>query len=217
MAQVIICDEPLSGVGIGSAIDQDTHQVVDTIRSIEEAQRVFVDHQVDVAIVDPRGENGARFEVVRWIAEHHPRCAIILVSGTTSDELLVEAGNLHVKAVVPKTLPVSEFSRTVDKVARGEVILDKATLAAARTRLTQRGMSELATLNDVDREILCAIASGRTDREIAGIVYLSPQTVRNRVSRLLGKLGRENRTQLALMLRDYDDVRGLFRAPNMGA
>lgn len=217
MAQVVVCDEPLVGAGIGSVIDGEAHQVIDTIRSVEEARGTFSDHQVDVAIVDPRGENGARFEVVRWIAEHHPRCAIILASHTVSDELLVEAGQLHVKAVVPKTMPVDEFSRIVDRVAHGEVVLDKATLAAAHTRLTQRGISELAALNDIDREILCAIASGRTDREIAGIVYLSPQTVRNRVSRLLGRLGRENRTQLALMLRDYDDVRGLFRAADMGA
>jgi len=31
-------------------------------------------------------------------------------------------------------------------------------------------------------------------------VYLSPQTVRNRVSRLLSVLGKSNRTQLALMV-----------------
>lgn len=217
MAQVIVCGEPLIGAGIGSVVDEEVHQVVDTIHSIEEAERAFIDHQVDVAIVDPRGKNGTRFEVVRWIAEHHPRCAMILISGTISDELLVEAGLLHVKAVVSKTLPVAEFTRIVDRVARGEVILDKAMLTAARNRLAQRSMGELAALNEVDRQILCSIANGCTDREIAGIVYLSPQTVRNRVSRLLGKLGRENRTQLALMLRDYDDVRGLFRSANMDA
>ena len=43
-------------------------------------------------------------------------------------------------------------------------------------------------------------------REIAARVYLSPQTVRNRVSRLLTNLGRENRTQLALMMAEFDDV-----------
>jgi DNA-binding NarL/FixJ family response regulator len=50
------------------------------------------------------------------------------------------------------------------------------------------------------------IGRGMTDREIAARVYLSPQTVRNRVSRLLTNLGRENRTQLALMMTEFDDV-----------
>jgi DNA-binding NarL/FixJ family response regulator len=37
-------------------------------------------------------------------------------------------------------------------------------------------------------------------------VYLSPQTVRNRISRLLGILGRENRTQLALLHSQLDNA-----------
>jgi hypothetical protein len=41
--QAIIYDEPLSGVGIGSATDQDACRVVDAMRSIEEVQRVFVE------------------------------------------------------------------------------------------------------------------------------------------------------------------------------
>lgn len=55
-------------------------------------------------------------------------------------------------------------------------------------------------LNDViDREIVRLISRGYADREIAEWVYLSPQTVRNRVSRLLERSGARNRTQLAVL------------------
>jgi DNA-binding NarL/FixJ family response regulator len=43
-----------------------------------------------------------------------------------------------------------------------------------------------------------------TDKQISQCVYLSAQTVRNRISRLLGLLGRDNRTQLALMVTALD-------------
>lgn len=55
-------------------------------------------------------------------------------------------------------------------------------------------------LNDViDREIVRLISRGYADREIAQWVFLSPQTVRNRVSRLLERSGARNRTQLAVL------------------
>lgn len=48
-----------------------------------------------------------------------------------------------------------------------------------------------------DREIVEMIAAGYSDREIAGFVCLSHQTVRNRVHRVLCESGARNRTHLA--------------------
>lgn len=52
--------------------------------------------------------------------------------------------------------------------------------------------------NQEDREIAMLVAAGLTDRQIARYVFLSPQTVRNRISRTLAALGLANRTQLAV-------------------
>ena len=50
----------------------------------------------------------------------------------------------------------------------------------------------------IDADIVRLIASGKTDKEIAGTLYLAHQTVRNRVSRILHATGMMNRTQLAV-------------------
>ena len=49
------------------------------------------------------------------------------------------------------------------------------------------------------------IAEGLTDKQIADQVYLSPQTVRNRISRILSALDKDNRTQLALLMANLDE------------
>ena len=55
-------------------------------------------------------------------------------------------------------------------------------------------------INDrIDREIVRLISRGFADREIAECVFLSPQTIRNRVSRLLERSGARNRTHLAVL------------------
>lgn len=51
----------------------------------------------------------------------------------------------------------------------------------------------------IDREIVRLIARGYADREIAQCVFLSAQTIRNRVSRLLERSGARNRTHLAVL------------------
>lgn len=52
-------------------------------------------------------------------------------------------------------------------------------------------------LDNTDREIVRLIATGATDREISASVFLSNQTVRNRISGILRRTGARNRTHLA--------------------
>ena len=56
-------------------------------------------------------------------------------------------------------------------------------------------------LDDIDRRILAHIAMGMSDRQIADKVFMSPQSVRNRVSRLLERTALHNRTQMAVVCR----------------
>lgn len=60
----------------------------------------------------------------------------------------------------------------------------------------------------IDREIVRLIARGYADREISHCIFLSAQTVRNRVSRLLERSGARNRTHLAVLY-----VRGMVTQP----
>lgn len=59
-------------------------------------------------------------------------------------------------------------------------------------------MSTVVCLDTVDRRFLAHIAMGMSDRQIADKVFMSPQSVRNRVSRLLERTALHNRTQMAL-------------------
>jgi two-component system response regulator DevR len=86
----------------------------------------------------------------------------------------------------------------------GRRLLDDFARRAARDRLVEAGLLTYKELGATDREILSLIAQGMTDKQISQRVFLSAQTVRNRISRLLGLLGRENRTQLALMVMAMD-------------
>lgn len=67
----------------------------------------------------------------------------------------------------------------------------------------------LATRDALDRSIIAHVALGMTDKQIASEIGLAPQTVRNRLSKIMLDAGLTNRTQLAHMwLREQSLVMG---------
>src|SRR5262249_12943031 len=60
----------------------------------------------------------------------------------------------------------------------------------------------LAVVSEREREVAIAIGHGKSNAEIATELYMSVATVKTHVSRLLAKLGVENRVQIALLVHD---------------
>jgi DNA-binding NarL/FixJ family response regulator len=52
------------------------------------------------------------------------------------------------------------------------------------------------------------IARGFTDKEISETLFLNIQTVRNHVSKIMSKLGKTNRTQLAILMNSVEVSEG---------
>ena len=66
----------------------------------------------------------------------------------------------------------------------------------------ERARDRLATLTAREREVALAVGAGRANAEIAAELHMSVATVKAHVSRLLAKLGAENRIQIALLVQD---------------
>ena len=98
-----------------------------------------------------------------------------------------------------------QLIHTIRDVASGMRLINPVTVRAAAEALDKKGLGILRGLDANDRQIARLIALGYSDKQIAETVYLGLQTVRNRVSRLLSRFDKENRTQLALFFAEYHD------------
>lgn len=73
-------------------------------------------------------------------------------------------------------------------------------------------------LSSREGEILECISEGMTNKEIADRLFLSPETVKTHVSRMLKKIGARNRTEAVVRALEYGNgnVRFVFRGEFAG-
>ena len=57
---------------------------------------------------------------------------------------------------------------------------------------------ELAGLSDRESEVLEALCQGMSNKEMAEVLFVSPETIKSHVSTVIGKLGVKDRTQAVI-------------------
>jgi DNA-binding NarL/FixJ family response regulator len=191
LASVLAHEEGISVVGVSESL---------------ETTRSLIDSEVpDVLVVDVRLKEESGLDVARMVVANYPNVRIVVLTSFNSDEALVEAYELGASAFILKTGSADELIHTIRDVASGMRLINPVTVRAAAEALDKKGLGILRGLDANDRQIARLIALGYSDKQIAETVYLGLQTVRNRVSRLLSRFDKENRTQLALFFAEYHD------------
>lgn len=138
--------------------------------------------------------------------------SVMLVEKPT-EELRLAAARVGIADVVSSQMEIDDIFSHIWSVGNGARSLDARTIHQLETELTKKGLWPLINIGETDKAILECLCQGMSDKEIAARVYLSSQTVRNRISAILHRCGKQNRTQLALMyaplmeLFTFDDVR----------
>lgn len=172
-----------------------TSGVASTIQFLEQDNQ-----DIDVAVVDVRLGDGEGHEITQWIRSHQPDISVVLLTSFMEDEILVEGYASGAHAIVLKGSPTSELTNRIRDVHAGIRFIDAGAARDAAKRLHDSVKNRLALLDRTDTEIAQLISTGMTDKEIASTIHLSAQTVKNRVSAILTKVGAANRTQLAVMV-----------------
>lgn len=206
MIKTLLCDDhALVRDSLPLALEAEgDFAVVGAVGTVGEALDLARREDLDVALVDLHlgGESG--LSLIEALRDSLPDCRTVILTGFPSDDLVYEAGRRGAFDVIDKQSSTREIAARLRTAVAGRRMLDDFTRRAAKERLVDKGLLTFKELGATDREILSLIAQGMTDKQISQRVFLSAQTVRNRISRLLGLLGRDNRTQLALMVTEMD-------------
>ena len=110
-----------------------------------------------------------------------------------------------------KDTPPAEIVRAIELVAAGEGMLSPTVARRLIAHVAGDGAADvrrdaarqrLQDLSKREQEVAFAVGRGKANAEIASELYMSVATVKAHVSRLLTKLGLDNRVQIALLVQD---------------
>jgi DNA-binding NarL/FixJ family response regulator len=146
--------------------------------------------EIDVLIMDiaMSGLNG--IDASQRIVDRFPDARIIMLSMYDSEEYVVRSMRSGARGYLVKNMAPVELELAIRKVASGGVYLSPEIGDTMRLQLLRKtsDSESIDILSSRQREILQAIAEGRTTREIADLLSISPKTVETHRSQLMQKL-----------------------------
>jgi DNA-binding NarL/FixJ family response regulator len=170
--------------------------------------------EADVALLD-LGLTSKEEKAVQRLGKQLPSTPVLILTDEDDEEALRRALRAGAVGAVAKESPVSHLVRAIRSVAAGDSIphIEARAAASLLNRVTPR-----------EREVLSLIAHGRTNRDIAEALEISPRTVSSHVASIYRKLGLGDRVEaarLALELglgrEDEDGSQGVARSQDIDA
>jgi two-component system nitrate/nitrite response regulator NarP len=157
-------------------------------------------------ILDVEMPNRSGVDVLRVLRGRGEARPVVLLTGSLTDDRLVEAIKLGVSGIVLKDSAQSILIRCLQEVGRGGRWIDKALLD--RVVETVAGDEDrrdpLSNLAPREKAIVSSVAAGKKNREIAEELRMSEGSVKVYLHRIFQKLDIKSRTELALFARSLD-------------
>jgi DNA-binding NarL/FixJ family response regulator len=133
------------------------------------------------------------FAVARMIRAELEGTHVIVMTGTDGDTGAIESIRAGAVAFLHKRSRVEDLLRSIRNASSGQVTMP----AHAAARL-MRLVGEQDALSRRESEVLCLVARGLANKQIARELCISESTVKCHVTGILSKLGLPSRTHVAL-------------------
>jgi DNA-binding NarL/FixJ family response regulator len=184
---------------------EDDMEVAGEAADGEEALRLARREKPDVMLMDIRMPGMDGIEATRRIAAEEDLAGVHVVILTTFqlDEYIFEALRAGAAGFLVKDTDAAELLRAVRVAAGGEALLSPTVTRrlilefATRTR-DARHVTGADELTPREREVVALVATGLSNEEIAGRLYLSQSTVKTHANRAMMKVGARDRAQLVV-------------------
>ena len=210
---LVVDDHEVVRVGLRALLEKHPDfEVVAEAGTAREAIEKTKAHKPDVVVMDIRLKGGSGIEACQGITESYPETKVIMLTSYAEDEMLFSAIRAGAAGYVLKQIGGDDLVRAIEAVGRGEALLDPAVtqrvFQEVRKAAREEEASAFAELTQQEMHVLQLVSEGRTNRQIAEMLFLGEGTVRNYVSSILSKLNVRNRAEAAAYavehnLKDY--------------
>jgi DNA-binding NarL/FixJ family response regulator len=183
-------DHPLLREGIAALVNSQTDMtLVAEASSGAEAIQIFKQQQPDVTLLDLRLPDMSGIDVLIAIRSEFPEARIIMLTTFEGDVEIQRALKAGARGYLLKNMPPSELLDVIRQVHAGK----KRIPPEIASQLLEHMSDQVLTEREI--EVLREVANGNRNREIAGRLSISEETVKVHIKHIMEKLGASDRTQ----------------------
>ena len=204
MLRVIIADDhTLFRRGLAGLLNETTEfTVAGEASSGPEAVRLASELQPDIVLMDVHMPGGEGVEAVRKLHDAMPTLPVIMLTVSENDADLLRAIRAGARGYFLKNVETEELFAGLRRAAAGQAVLDASLTERLFHHVAQPSSAD-SPLSLRETEILRLIAANHTNREIAAKLYVSENTVKTHVARILEKLGTPTRSEAVAFARSH--------------
>ena len=164
----------------------------------------------DVAIIDIDGPSDIGLTLARRMKQRLPSIGIVMLTSNPNDAQLFQALKAQAAAYLGKEIAADHLVGAIRRVARGEHIINES--LTTRPKVADQVLHQfqelswgtededfISPLTPRETEILNYIAQGYLNKQIALVLGISEQTIKNHVTSVLRKLNANARTEAVVV------------------
>jgi DNA-binding NarL/FixJ family response regulator len=210
---VLADDQPLVRTGLRMILgDEPDISVVGEARDGEEAVRLCAELEPDVVLMDVRMPVLDGIEATRAVTALDRPPRVLVLTTFDLDDVVYESLRAGASGFLLKDAPEERLTTAIRVVAEGGSLFAPSVTRRLVEEFAQRAPRsepppDLEALTERETEVLVQVARGLSNTEIAAALFVSENTVKTHVARVLMKLGLRDRVQAVVLAYECGLVR----------
>ncbi|XBG90125.1 response regulator transcription factor [Enterococcus cecorum] len=196
---LLVDDHEMVRLGVSTYLSiQPDIEVVGEASDGQEGVEKALSLRPDVILMDLVMDNMDGITATKEILAQWAQAKILIVTSYIDDEKVFPAIQAGASGYLLKTSSAQEIAEAVRKTIVGERVIEEEVSEKIQNQDYANQYFLYEELTNREREVLDLIAQGKSNQEIAEILFITLKTVKTHVSNILAKLGVEDRTQVAI-------------------
>ncbi len=202
---VVVDDHPLFLSGVQQIFKrQPDFEVIGAAESAAQLVALLKRCRPDIILMDIEMPETNGLDATALVRRQAPDAKVVILTGYDNPDLIFRALKIGAVGYLLKNTRAKELRDSLRRVAAGEVLLNPD-LAAKFLREFRRDQEAeelrrlVQTLTPREDEVLRLVATGASNREISGQLFISELTVKMHLARIFRKLQVNDRTKAAIV------------------